>query len=915
MRRTVLMIDDKAADFARYQAALVDCEAVDYTLANSPSADEGLALIEDMRPDCVLLAYSLGKNGGISILQRIRAKHHTLPVIMLTSSEVELSELEVMKAEGAYSLPKISLTGDTLHAAIELAIGSPGADSAIDIALAAPSHTVLIIDDNPDDREAFKRALKKADESCGYLEAGDALSGIAMVEQQRPDCVLLDYSLPGLNGLDALQRIHEMNAFLPVIMLTGQGSEAIAVQAIREGAHNYLVKATITPNLLHGAILSAIRHAALEREISEQRLEIHRQKLALAETARLKSAILASAGAMIVATDCDGNILTFNPAAEIALGYSAAEVIFYHTPILWCDKAEIATRAAELAISDGAKLKCGFEVLSYIPQALGQESREWTFIRKDGSRFPASTSITPLRQSEGQVTGFLCMAEDITQRRQHELALKTSEETFRAAVENAPNGMALIDLEGNFLTVNPALCALLGLKADELKQRPIRSLPHPEDADLDRDKLKQLYRGKIGSYRVEMRLVHKSGRIVHALISMSLTRYADGAAKYYVAQVLDITDRKEMDHIKNEFISIVSHELRTPLTSIRGSLGLLTGKIAAGLPPTVQMLVDIANKNCERLILLINDILDIDKMASGTMRFDKRRESLGALLTEAVEGIRDYAGSIDVRLNLALPAEVLVSVDRDRLLQVLNNLLSNAVKFSPRGGTVELAVETRGGNIRISVRDHGPGIPEEFQDRLFNKFFQVDSSSTREKSGTGLGLHISKQIVEHMGGEIGYSSEPGQGTTVWIEFPALTAEAAAGPDKPALPELGRRVLICEDDDRVAWLIQKMLTKEGFAADVAHSIPEARRQLKSGGYAAMTLDLTLPSGNGIEFARELHDDPETSRLPIVVVTGTERAGWLELEEASGIVAWIVKPIDSQLLVASVKKASTAHKAAA
>jgi PAS domain S-box-containing protein len=794
-----------------------------------------------------------------------------------------------------------------------LMIDNPDADKA-KVVPAAPSHTVLVIDDNPDDREAFRRALKKADASYGYLEAGDALSGIAMVEQQRPDCVLLDYSLPGLNGLVALQRIHEVDAFLPVLMLTGQGSEAIAVQAIREGAHNYLVKATVTPNLLHRAIVSAIKHAALERQISEQRLEIHKQKLALAETARLKSAILASAGAMIVATDREGNILTFNPAAEIALGYSAAEVIGHHKPTLWCDEAEIATRAAELAISDSART-CGFEVLTHVPQALGQESREWTFIRKDGSRFPASVSMTSLRDTEGQIVGFLCMAEDITRRRQQELALKTSEETFRAAVENAPNGMALIDPEGNFLTVNPALCALLGLQADELKQMPIRSLPHPEDVDLDRDKLKQLYRGKIGSYRVEMRLVHKSGRIVHAMISMSLMRYADGAPKYYVAQVLDITERKEMEHIKNEFISTVSHELRTPLTSIRGSLGLLTGKIVAGLPPTVQMLVDIANKNCERLILLINDILDIDKIASGTMHFEKRRVSLYALLAEAVEGIRDYAGSIEVRLNLALPAEASVSVDRDRLIQVLNNLLSNAVKFSPRRGTVELAAEEHGGKIRISVRDHGPGIPEEFQDRLFNKFFQVDSSSTREKSGTGLGLHISKQIVEHMGGEIGFRSEPGQGTTLWVEFPALTAEAVAGLDKPVLPELGRRVLICEDDDRVAWLIQKMLTKEGFAADVAHSIPEARRQLKSGGYAAMTLDLTLPSGNGIEFARELHDDPETSRLPIVVVTGTERAGWLELEEASGIVAWIVKPIDSQLLVASVKKASTAHKAAA
>ena len=924
MRRIVLMIDDRPQDAARCQSALAASEAVDYTLAKARSGDEGLALIESLRPDCILLAHSLPGHDGMAVLRRIRARHLALPVIMLTGAEVDFPQLQDMQADGLHCLQKASITTATLHAAIDRAMAEiedrdTAGDGATDAAAAAAStssHTVLVIDDNPDDREAFRRALKTANDSYGYLEAGDGLSGIAVIELHRPDCVLLDYSLPGLNGLGALQRIHEVAPFLPVIMLTGQGSEAIAVQAMKEGAQNYLVKTTVTPNLLYRAILTAIEHASLERKIGEQHRQIYTQNLVLAETDRLKTAILDSAGAMIIATDRDGKILTFNPAAETALGYSADDIIGQHTPVLWCDEAEIATHAAELAISHGAKMKCGFEVLTYVAQLTGREMREWTFIRKDGSRFPVSLSVTPMRDGEGKVAGFLGMAEDITQHRQQELALKASEETFRAAVENAPNGMALIDPGGKLIKVNPALCTLLGFGADELTGMPLGSILHPDDVDIDGEGVKQLDRGRVNAYRVEKRLLPKSGRIVHVLLSMSLIRHPDGTAKYYVAQALDITERMEMDRIKNEFISIVSHELRTPLTSIRGSLGLLTGKIFKGVPETAQRLIDIAYKNCERLILLINDILDIDKIASGKMRFDMQPENAVALMEEAAEATRGYADDlrVHIRLEPTVP-DLMVNADRDRFIQVLNNLLSNAVKFSPENGTIDLRADKAKGRIRISVCDHGLGIPPEFQDRLFNKFSQADASSTREKGGTGLGLHISRQIIEHMGGQIGFDTLVGQGTTMWVELPALTAEAAVRLEEIMPAELGRKILVCEDDDRVAWLIQKMLTKEGFAADVVHSIPEARHQLKSGGYSAMTLDLSLPSGNGIDFARELSSDAEMSLLPIVVVSGTERASWLELEAKSGIVDWIVKPINRQRLIDSVEKAASAYERAA
>jgi CheY-like chemotaxis protein len=304
------------------------------------------------------------------------------------------------------------------------------------------------------------------------------------------------------------------------------------------------------------------------------------------------------------------------------------------------------------------------------------------------------------------------------------------------------------------------------------------------------------------------------------------------------------------------------------------------------------------------------------------MRFSMRPEPAAALMEEAVEATRGYAASLDVTIRLTPPVPGLtLNVDRDRFIQVLNNFLSNAVKASPGHSAIELRAEAHEGRARILVRNAGAGNATKFQDQALNAFSLTDTSSQRKRGAAGAGLHISRQIIEHMGGRIGFDSGAGPGMTMWVEMPAArvempasTAEAAVAPQADgAMPaEPGPRVLVCEDDDRVAWLIQKMLTKQGFAADVVHSIPEARRQLKNANYAAMTLDLALPSGNGMDFARELSDDAELSQLPIVIVSGTEPASWLELEAKSGVVDWIVKPINRQLLVASVAKAAAAYQ---
>jgi signal transduction histidine kinase len=263
----------------------------------------------------------------------------------------------------------------------------------------------------------------------------------------------------------------------------------------------------------------------------------------------------------------------------------------------------------------------------------------------------------------------------------------------------------------------------------------------------------------------------------------------------------DITELRRIDRMKTEFVSTVSHELRTPLTSIRGSLGLISGGVAGELPEAVKSLVGIAKNNCERLIRLINDILDSEKIESGKLRLDLQVVDLRQLVQQTLAANEGFASQHGVSLVMRAPdAPLHVRIDSDRMTQVLTNLLSNAVKFSPGGQPGGGRLSRTAQKVRAEVVDVGPGIPEEFSARIFQKFSQADSSDTRQKGGTGLGLNISRALVEKMGGTIGFPASPAWAPPSFLKCPngptrcpAAAAAAAATVLAPAHPDLrGRR---------------------------------------------------------------------------------------------------------------------------
>jgi PAS domain S-box-containing protein len=325
--------------------------------------------------------------------------------------------------------------------------------------------------------------------------------------------------------------------------------------------------------------------------------------------------------------------------------------------------------------------------------------------------------------------------------------------------------LCITGFDSSFKQLNPAWEKALGWSLAELTGRPFLDLVHPEDLEPTVREMQRLRLGGTTS-DFENRLRTTDG--AYRWLSWGAASRPEQGLIFAV--VHDISERKKLERMKDDFISMVSHELRTPLTSIRGSLALIMGGVAGELPEKARILTEIAAKNSERLVRLVNDILDIEKIEVGTMAFRPAQVALMRLVEQAVESNRSYAQQWEIELRIVEAAEAKIWADPDRLQQVLANLLSNAAKHSPRGGVVEIGVRKGGGQVLVSVTDHGNGIPPEFQPRIFEKFAQADASSSRQKGGTGLGLSISKAIVERHGGRLWFETTPGAGTTFTFEL-------------------------------------------------------------------------------------------------------------------------------------------------
>ena len=623
-----------------------------------------------------------------------------------------------------------------------------------------------------------------------------------------------------------------------------------------------------------------------------QRLAVENQ---LRDSEARSRAVTESMADAVITTDPDGMIVDVNHATLHMFGYERGDIIGRNVTEL------VPERHREFFAGMIAHLRSRADNFH-------EEEREARGLRKDGAEIHVRVSFADIHVGGERL--FVGIVRNVTEKKRIADALRESEAQMRQIANAMPALIAYVDAEERFRFHNKAYHEYFRLADEQIDGHTVREVFGDELYATIRPRLREVFAGYPVTYERTQKnhLGEERNLVVHYF-----PRYDDASGKDRVvgfyALTTDITELKRIDRMKSEFVSTVSHELRTPLTSIRGSLGLIAGGVAGALPDAAHNLVEIAKNNCERLIRLINDILDSEKIESGKMTFDVRVEELEPLLEQALAANEGFAAQHHVRLVLDAPdAPIRVNVDADRLNQVVTNLVSNAVKFSPRDAAVEVRARRAGNRVRVEVQDHGPGIPDEFRARIFQKFSQADSSDARLKGGTGLGLNIAKAIVERLDGIIGFTSKPGAGTVFFFELPewqdmqpASTVRAHRGG--------GRRILVCEDDPDIARLICLMLEKAGFDVDIARDAAQARALLAGQRYAAMTVDLGLPGEDGLSLIRSLRDAENTRDLPVIVVSATADEGRVQIDnESLSVNDWLQKPIDENRLVVGIRNAA-------
>jgi PAS domain S-box-containing protein len=604
----------------------------------------------------------------------------------------------------------------------------------------------------------------------------------------------------------------------------------------------------------------------------------------------------------IVITDADAVITAVNPAYEAITGYAEAELVGRKTSV----------------IGSGLTPQEVFRELWEQLNSRGQWVGELINRRKDGTVWHSYLSITRILAADGSVSAYVGIARDITRRKELEQNLRynliemeaareladATANRLRSILESVGEAIVMVDKRGRCVVANHRVGGVLGVAAEQVMGKSIHELRALCSRVFQGGAGLQWRPGPDGGLPIEILTAtietHESHpRVFHEFSAPVQNDGGQVIGRIYVYR--DITKETEVDRMKNDFIATVSHELRTPMTSIKGSLGLVLGGVAGPVDGEVKELLTIAQNNTDRLIRLINDILDISRIEAGKMEIKKGPLSLHEAVMRAVRELEGFAAQRSIHVTPVVPDDMpRAMADADRVQQVMVNLLSNAIKFSDVGGVVTVTAGHGSGEVWVRVEDAGPGIAPEHQEMIFAKFHRVDNASTRRTGGTGLGLAICKAIVEDHGGRIWVESEVGKGSAFSFTLPV---EAELRPlDVSEFHD--RTVLVVDDDPDIVRLIMLSLEQEGFQTLGATAGEQALEIARTRQIDAITLDLLMPGMHGMEVARHLKEDHKTRAIPVVVVSAYTRQRESELG-ALGVAGVISKPIDEVRLVSTIR----------
>jgi PAS domain S-box-containing protein len=544
-------------------------------------------------------------------------------------------------------------------------------------------------------------------------------------------------------------------------------------------------------------------------------------------------------------------------------------------------------------------------------------SSDYGFRTRTGSERVVRGALSPLLDVDGHLQGYSFFGFDVSEKYLAEREL-ASEIAFRKAVfDSAGSIIITTDPQGIVSTVNSYGMARFECSEDEVigQKTPavfFRSFAESHDGGSDQSQgveshkpdvlarrggfLLGLMGGLISGQILtrEAQFCSRSGTVFPVLMSLSRVENSHREFIGYVIVAQDISELKRIEKLKSDFVSTVSHELRTPLTSISGALKVIDAMSESVSQAQASELIKMAIRNSDRLLFLINDLLDMQKIESGKMDFDFKEINLEDLIQFSISTMEAIARERNVTIEFGGPeapapessvpdSPVYLHGDFDRLVQVMVNLISNAIKFAPEGSEVSVSLRRARGVVRVGVRDSGPGVPTNFQSRMFEKFSQADGSDSKSKGGTGLGLSICKAIITHHHGNIQFWSDPIRGTEFYFEIPENLADmlpdnAESRRQRVSSHSYNTRatILVVEDDPDIADLLSSMLEDSGFQTIQARTVEAARKVLAEETIDLVTLDLIMPDANGSVILDEMARSGKLENVPVLVISGyTER----------------------------------------
>ncbi|QYJ86016.1 PAS domain S-box protein [Shewanella mesophila] len=674
------------------------------------------------------------------------------------------------------------------------------------------------------------------------------------------------------------------------------------------------------------------RFVALSTDISERKFtQIEKNQLG----SLLTNVLNAASEVSIIATDEQGVITIFNRGAENLLGYDAKELVGISTPAPLHLPDEVQSRSLELSKQYGLTIE-GFDTFVYKAKAQGSETRNWTYVRKDGSHCQVSLSVTAMYDDQGNLVGYLGVAVDITQTLQQQEALITASNHLSKAAEVAKLGIWTWNVQDNTLEWNDRMFAIydlpISLRQEGLTYEHWLMRLHPDDVALAEQKLNDAVAGS-GQYDPVFRVVTGEGDLRYIQAGAEVEKDKQGNVMRVIGINIDITEQRELEvtlreakkqadeasAAKSAFLANMSHEIRTPMNAVLGMLQLMQHTSMSTQQRDYMTKTQTAAKS---LLGLLNDILDFSKIEAGKLQLDLQPSEIEMLMRDLAVVLSGNLGNRDVEvmfnLDPAIPSWLII--DKLRLQQILINLAGNALKFTHHGQVI-IGVECLQslGNkveLRFSISDTGIGISEEQLSRIFTGFEQAESSTSRRFGGTGLGLAISKRLVEQMGGELLVTSQVGEGSRFWFD---LVLESLPMQATSNIDIRGCRVLVVDDNQVTTEILRKILSDYGCQVECVYSGEEAVERCKVVSpdrpeFDIVLMDWNMPQLNGFHAAKRLRDTAEAqhSKAPSVIMLTAygEEVVRLDGEDSSPpFVHFLTKPVTSQLLAESISQVLT------